>query len=153
MNFQYKVSEIVGTIFFVGKLPYAPGTWGSLAALLTWYKLKPYLEDPVFLFITGFIFFLGIIVSDIIIEKLSEKDPKEIVIDEWVGMWIALYLVPHQISWGFIAFLLFRIFDIFKPGPIQDMDDMEGSIGLMLDDVVAGILACMVTQSLIYLST
>ena len=151
MNFQYKVSEIIGTIFFVGKLPYAPGTWGSLVALLTWYKLKPNLEDPVFLFITGFIFFLGVTVSDVMMRKLSEKDPKEIVIDEWVGMWIALYLVPHQISWGFIAFLLFRIFDIFKPGPIQDMDDMEGSIGLMLDDVVAGILACMVTQSLTHL--
>ena len=152
MNFQYKVCEIVATIFLVGKLPYAPGTWGSLAALLTWYKLKPNLEDPVFLLITGFIFFLGVAVSDIIIRKLREKDPKEIVIDEWVGTWIALYLVPHQILWGLTAFLLFRIFDIFKPGPIQDMDDMEGPIGVMMDDVVAGMLACMVTQSLIYLS-
>ena len=72
------------------------------------------------------------------------------VIDEWVGMWIALYLVPHTLKWGFIAFLLFRLFDIFKPGPVQAMDDMHDATGVMMDDVVAGILACLLTQSLLY---
>ena len=67
------------------------------------------------------------------------KDPQYIVIDEWVGMWIGLYLVEHSMLWVFADFFCFRIFDIFKPGPIGEMDKMDGGIGVMMDDVVAGI--------------
>ena len=147
---KLKLSEIIGTVFYVGRSPFAPGTMGSLVALLVWFILKPLIIDPLFLLITGGLFFIGIAVSTILIEAWNEKDPKEIVIDEWVGMWISLYLVPHTILWGFVAFLFFRLFDILKPGPVQMMDDMDDSIGVMMDDVVAGILACLVTQSLLY---
>ena len=123
---------------------------GSLAALLVWYILKPSIIDPLFLLITGGVFFIGIAVSTVLIDVWNEKDPKEIIIDEWVGMWISLYLVPHTILWGFVAFFFFRVFDILKPGPVQVMDDMDDAIGVMMDDVVAGILACLVTQSLLY---
>ena len=147
---KLKLSEIIGTVFYVGRSPFAPGTMGSLVALLAWFILKPLIIEPLFLLITGGLFFIGIAVSTILIEAWNEKDPKEIVIDEWVGMWISLYLVPHTIFWGFVAFLFFRLFDILKPGPVQMMDDMDDSIGVMMDDVVAGILACLVTQSLLY---
>ena len=147
---KLKISEIIGTVFYVGRSPFAPGTMGSLIALLAWFILKPLIIDPLFLLITGGLFFIGIAVATILIEAWNEKDPKEIVIDEWVGMWISLYLVPHTILWGFVAFLFFRLFDILKPGPVQMMDDMDDSIGVMMDDVVAGILACLVTQSLLY---
>ena len=147
---KLKLSEIIGTVFYVGRTPFAPGTMGSLVALLAWFILKPFIIDPLFLLITGGLFFIGIAVSTILIEAWNEKDPKEIVIDEWVGMWISLYLVPHTILWGFVAFFFFRLFDILKPGPVQMMDDMDDSIGVMMDDVVAGILACLVTQSLLY---
>ena len=147
---KLKLSEIIGTVFYVGRSPFAPGTMGSLVALLVWFILKPHIIDPLFLLITGGLFFIGIAVSTILIEAWNEKDPKEIVIDEWVGMWISLYLVPHTILWGFVAFFFFRLFDILKPGPVQMMDDMDDSIGVMMDDVVAGILACLVTQSLLY---
>ena len=147
---KLKLSEILGTVFYVGRTPFAPGTMGSLVALLAWFILKPFIIDPLFLLITGGLFFIGIAVSTILIEAWNEKDPKEIVIDEWVGMWISLYLVPHTILWGFVAFFFFRLFDILKPGPVQMMDDMDDSIGVMMDDVVAGILACLVTQSLLY---
>ena len=145
-----KLAEIIGTVFYVGRSPVAPGTMGSAVALLTWFILKPSLVDPLFLLITGGLFFLGIAVSALLIEAWNEKDPKEIVIDEWVGMWISLYLVPNEIMWGLVAFLFFRLFDILKPGPVQTMDDMDDAIGVMMDDVVAGILACLVTQSLLY---
>ena len=147
---KLKLSEIIGTVFYVGRTPFAPGTMGSLVALLAWFILKPFMIDPLFLLITGGLFFIGIAVSTILIEAWNEKDPKEIVIDEWEGMWISLYLVPHTILWGFVAFFFFRLFDILKPGPVQMMDDMDDSIGVMMDDVVAGILACLVTQSLLY---
>ena len=150
MNIKYRFSEIIGTMFYIGKMPLAPGTWGSLVALLLWYLIKPKIIDPLFLLITGGLFFIGIAVSEIITRELDNHDPKEIVIDEWVGMWIALYLVPHSIFWGLVSFFLFRFFDIFKPGPVQIMDDIHSPIGVMLDDVVAGILALLVTQSLMY---
>ncbi len=150
MNLKYKLAELIGTVFYVGRIPIAPGTWGSLAALLVWYIVKPAISDPLLLLITGGIFFVGIAASEILIMAWDDTDPKAIVIDEWVGMWIALYLVPHDIKWGFVAFLFFRLFDILKPGPIQLMDDMNDAIGLMMDDVAAGILACLVTQSLLY---
>ncbi len=145
-----RISEIIGTVFYVGRSPFAPGTMGSLVALLVWYILKPSIIDPLFLLITGGVFFIGIAVSTVLIDVWNEKDPKEIVIDEWVGMWISLYLVPHTILWGLVAFFFFRVFDILKPGPVQVMDDMDDAIGVMMDDVVAGILACLVTQSLLY---
>ena len=63
-------------------------------------------------------------------------------------MWIGLYLVQHDVVWGLGNLLCFRVFDIFKPGPIADMDKMEGGIGVMMDDVVAGILTCLLMQSL-----
>ena len=147
---KLKLAEIIGTVLYVGKSPFAPGTVGSLVALVMWFILKPSIIDPLFLLITSGIFFLGIVVSTVLIEAWNKKDPKEIVIDEWVGMWISLYLVPHEIIWGLVSFFLFRLFDIFKPGPVQVMDDMDDSIGVMMDDVVAGILACLVTQSLLY---
>ena len=147
---KLKLAEIIGTVLYVGKSPFAPGTVGSLVALVIWFILKPSIIDPLFLLITSGIFFLGIVVSTVLIEAWNKKDPKEIVIDEWVGMWISLYLVPHEIVWGFVSFFFFRLFDIFKPGPVQVMDDMDDSIGVMMDDVVAGILACLVTQSLLY---
>ena len=150
MDFRIRVAELFGTVFYIGKIPFAPGTWGSTAALIAWYILKPYWIDPLFLLITGVFFFLGIVITHILVEFWKEKDPKSIVIDEWVGMWIALYLVPHNIGWAIISFFFFRLFDIFKPGPIKVMDEMDGAIGVMLDDVVAGILACLVTQSLLY---
>ena len=147
---RLRISEIIGTVFYVGRFPFAPGTMGSLVALLVWYLLKPSIIDPLFLLITGGVFFIGIAVSTVLIEAWNEKDPKEIIIDEWVGMWISLYLVPHTILWGLVAFFFFRAFDILKPGPVQVMDDMDDAIGVMMDDVVAGILACLVTQSLLY---
>ena len=149
-DIRFKFSEFFGTICYVGHIPFAPGTFGSLVALIAWYYLKPLLSDPLFLLITGAIFFFGIVVTDILIAVWDDNDPKQVVIDEWVGMWISLYLVPHSIKWGLIAFFLFRIFDIFKPGPVQAMDDMHDATGVMLDDVVAGVLACLLTQSLLY---
>ena len=148
MNLQFKIAHAIGTVFYIGKLPIAPGTWGSLAALISWFIIKPKISDPLFLLITGGIFFIGIASSEIIINNIGKKDPKEIVIDEWVGMWISLYLVQHDIIWGIVTFLFFRLFDIFKPGPIYAMDQMEGGIGVMMDDVVAGIITCLLMQSL-----
>ena len=119
MALSFKLSELIGTVFYIGRMPFAPGTWGSIAALITWYVLKPAMIDPLFLLVTGGLYFIGIAESEILTKEWNKKDPKEIVFDEWVGMWIALYLCPHDYKWGIVAFLFFRLFDILKPGPVQ----------------------------------
>ena len=150
MNFRLFVSEIIGTLFYTGKVPFASGTFGSLFGLYLWFLIKPSLKHPEFLLLIIGTFFLGVVVSEILTQEWNNSDPKEIVIDELVGMWISLYLNPSDLKWAFISFILFRIFDIFKPGPVKIMDGMHGGIGVMMDDVVAGIITCLLMQSLSY---
>ncbi len=128
----------------------APGTWCSFIAFLSWYFLRSQIEGVFILYASLVLFFVGVAVATIHSESIGEEDPPEIVIDEWVGQWIALWLIPHTFLWGFTSFIFFRIFDIFKPNPVGLMDDIKSGTGIMMDDVIAGILALLVTQSLVY---
>ncbi len=145
-----KIAEIISTVFYIGRLPLAPGTWCSFIAFLSWFYLRFYIEGVFILYASLILFFIGVAVSTIHSEVIKKDDPSEIVIDEWVGQWIALWLIPHSFYWGFASFVLFRFFDISKLGPVQGMDDIKSGTGIMMDDVVAGILALLVTQSLYY---
>ena len=145
-----KIAEIASTVFYIGRLPLAPGTWCSFIAFLAWFYLRFYIEGVFILYASLILFFVGVAVSTIHSEVIKKEDPSEIVIDEWVGQWIALWLIPHSFYWGFASFVLFRFFDISKLGPVQGMDDIKSGTGIMMDDVVAGILALLVTQSLYY---
>jgi len=145
-----KIAEITSTVFYIGRIPLAPGTFCSFIAFLAWFYLRFYIEGVFILYASLILFFVGVAVTTIHSEVIKKEDPPEIVIDEWVGQWIALWLIPHSFYWGFASFVLFRIFDIFKLGPVQGMDDIKSGTGIMMDDVVAGILALLVTQSLYY---
>ena len=82
----------------------------------------------------------GIYVSGRVARRLELKDPAVIVIDEFVGLWVALFLLPSGWFWPLIGLLLFRFFDILKPWPISWCDrELEGGYGIVLDDVVAGL--------------
>ena len=145
-----KIAEITSTVFYIGRLPLAPGTWCSFIAFLSWFYLRFYIEGVFILYASLILFFIGVAVSTIHSEVIKKDDPSEIVIDEWVGQWIALWLIPHSFYWGFASFVFFRFFDISKLGPVKGMDDIKSGTGIMMDDVVAGILALLVTQSLYY---
>ena len=145
-----KIAEITSTVFYIGRLPLAPGTWCSFIAFLSWFYLRFYIDGVFILYASLILFFVGVAVSTIHSEVIKKDDPSEIVIDEWVGQWIALWLIPHSFYWGFASFVLFRFFDISKLGPVQKMDDIKSGTGIMMDDVVAGIIALLVTQSLYY---
>ena len=145
-----KFAEIISTVFYIGRLPYAPGTWCSFIAFLMWYFLRSYMQGVFILYASLVLFFIGVAVTTIYSESIKQGDSADIVIDEWVGQWIALWLIPHSFIWGSVSFILFRLFDIFKPGPVQIMDDIKSGTGIMMDDVIAGILALLVTQSLVY---
>ena len=145
-----KVAEIISTVFYVGRIPLAPGTICSFLAFLSWYYLRFYIEGVFILYGSLILFFIGVAVSTIYSESIKKEDPPEVVIDEWVGQWIALWLIPHSFGWGFLSFTIFRIFDILKLGPVKGMDDIKSGTGIMMDDVVAGIFALLITQSLVY---
>ncbi len=145
-----KVAEIISTVFFVGRLPFAPGTICSFLAFLSWYYLRFSIEGVFILYASLILFFVGVAVSTIYSESVKTEDPPEVVIDEWVGQWIALWLIPHSFYWGLLSFIIFRAFDILKLGPVKGMDDIKSGTGIMMDDVVAGIFALLITQSLVY---
>ena len=134
-------AEWIGTVFYIGKLPLAPGTWASIFAVLCWYFLFQSVNHFVLPAISIFLFLIGGIASDTIVKHSKEHDPSRIVIDEWVGQWVALSMMPINIRTGVVAFVAFRIFDIIKPGPVRKMEKIPGGWGIMADDVVAGIMA------------
>ena len=125
----------------------APGTTGSALGLLLFI---PALYAPfsvqVVIIVIGFV--LGIWVSDRVAKHMEVKDPGGIVWDEFVGMWITLLWLPSLI-WLLPAFLLFRLFDIWKPWPVRIADEkLVGGLGIMLDDVFAGLYALAAVQIL-----
>ncbi len=157
------MTRIIGTFFYIGYLKPAPGTWGSLAALpFVWlfYELGgPWLLGMV----TILTFLAGAWATDAMLADHESDDPSEIVIDEVVGMWVAMWPVAFGAAMagadilalypGWIAaFLAFRLFDIWKPGPIGWADRRGGASGVMLDDVIAGAFAAVVTLLLAAIS-
>ncbi|MCW8834794.1 MAG: phosphatidylglycerophosphatase A [Rhodospirillales bacterium] len=137
-----RLSIIVATWFGVGFLPKAPGTWGSLAALPLAWAVHQYGGATALAVCSVILFGIGWVASEIYINNKSVEDPSEIVVDEVVGQWITLIVVPMSPFTLIAGFVLFRVFDIFKPWPVSLADSkVKGGLGVMLDDVLAGIYA------------
>ncbi len=133
---------------FVGLIPKAPGTWGSLLSLLIWWAIgdQP-LQVGLSLILAAFI--VGTIATHYYEKWFDRHDPKEVVVDELVGMWITLLIIPLTPLVLTTGFLFFRFFDILKPFPISWIDSkMPGALGTMLDDVLAGVFAFVLLQTL-----
>ncbi len=142
----------IASFFGVGFLPKAPGTWGSLIALPLAYILTA-ISFPIFAIATVFLFLLGWQAAHKIQTEQNIEDPSWIVVDEVVGQWIALlptaYItfykgMPFLWSAYIVAFVAFRFFDIKKPWIVGWADQRGDALGVMLDDVFAGILAAIV---------
>ena len=138
--------RFVASFFYLGKLPYAPGSWGSLGAILLWLLLPITLSFHISALVILFV--LGIYSSDKMVKYLDNQDPPEVVIDEVVGMGISLFMLPHDLGLYLLAFFLFRIFDIVKPLFINRMQDFPGGWGIMLDDVMAGLLTFVIVNGI-----
>jgi len=128
---------MIASIFYIGYLPVAPGTLGSLAAVLLYYFIcrNTIMMSAVILVII----ILGFVTSGRVEKIFGEKDPDEIVIDEFAGMLISLYRIPPVMGYVVAGFLLFRFFDIVKPKPISSLEKLNGSLGIMSDDIIAGV--------------
>ncbi|MET0331754.1 MAG: phosphatidylglycerophosphatase A [Dyella sp.] len=134
--------------FGSGLTPWAQGTFGSLAALLPWLLLRE-LPLPLYLFLLLVGFSLGVRVCQLAGLTLGVADHRSVVWDEFVGLWIALIPVLLAPSWWsvLLGFALFRLFDVWKPWPIGWLDArLKGGLGVMADDVVAGLFAAIVLQ-------
>jgi len=134
-------AEWIGTVFYIGKLPLAPGTWASIAATIFWYYLFKGVNPIVLPVVTSVLFLIGVFASETIIQDTKEHDPSRVVIDEWVGQWLAFSMMPVNLTTGIIGLVAFRIFDIIKPGPIKRLEKLPGGWGIMADDVMAGFMA------------
>ena len=136
--------------FGSGLMPVAPGTWGTLAAFPL-YLLIAGMPWAVYLTLTVVAFFLGIAVCNKVSADLGLHDYSGIVWDEVVGYLLTMFLAPISVLWMVIGFILFRIFDIWKPQPIRFVDKhVQGGLGIMLDDVMAAAPAWAVMQLLIF---
>lgn len=128
--------------FGSGLAPKAPGTVGTLAAVPLYWLVSD-LSLPLY---TGFILLtaaLGIWICDQASRQLQVHDHPGIVWDEFVGYWITLWALPADWTWMVAGFLVFRVFDIAKPWPIGMLDKrVGGGFGIMVDDIIAGIMAC-----------
>ena len=121
-------------------MPIAPGTWGSLVAIIGWWLWLQYLDPLVFIVLIIAIFAIGVFTTNTIIAHTGEKDPSSVIIDEVVGQWLGLLILPDGMLYIVGAFVLFRFLDIFKPWPIRQMEQFPKGWGVMLDDTLAGLL-------------
>ena len=123
----------------IGLAPIAPATVSSLAALMV-YKLSPLDGDSIGFFILCSLgFLIGIWACQTMV-TVSDHDPKSAVWDEVAGMWITCLLLPKTLPWLAAAFVVFRVLDIVKPWPIRRFEAMPGGLGIMADDLAAGVV-------------
>ncbi len=133
-----------------GAAPWAPGTFGTLAALIPFFWFQQ-LSAPWYLLMLAVTTLIGIWLCDRTAKDIGVHDHGGIVWDEFVGFWLTMFMAPT--GWGcvLLGFILFRIFDILKPWPIKWADQkVSGGFGIMLDDILAGIYALIVLQTVAY---
>lgn len=154
-------ASLISTCFGVGKIPFAPGTFGSLVAIIPVFLLAPFNQNLWLLVILLFSTFVGCYATGFYLKKTGKEDPKEVVVDEVAGILFAYftskiaiyyiakydiavsdYVIVYHLYYVILLFLLFRFFDIVKPGPVGWADrNVKGAWGVMLDDIIAGVLA------------
>jgi phosphatidylglycerophosphatase A len=147
-------ATLVATFFEIGRLQPGPGTWGSTAAVLLWaavaYGLAPSLRTPVAIAVATLVTLIGIPAATAVSRAAAVKDPQFVVIDEVAGQLIALIATPLAWKSFLVGFILFRAFDIVKPPPVRQLEKLPEGLGIVLDDVAAGIYALVVMQLLLH---
>lgn len=132
-----RVALLVATGLQLGRVPYAPGTVGSLAGFLLFLPFR-HLQWTIHLSVIVILFMAGTYTAAVAERVLATRDPSAVIIDEIVGCWVALLAIPPHHVPLLTAFALFRLFDIWKPFPADRAQTLAGGWGIMLDDLVAG---------------
>lgn len=144
-----KINRAIVTFFGIGYLPIMPGTYASAAAVLIYLALRDNLY--MYLAVTLIVTIAGFICARRAEELFNNPDPRQVVIDEVSGMLIAYMLVPFSISTVIIGFFLFRALDIIKVYPLNRVEKIGGARGIMLDDILAGVMTNVALQVIVYI--
>lgn len=151
MKFRERAILFLATGFYIGKVPFAPGTFGTLLGLPLCFLLSRlnFLQSAVGILI--FVLF-AIAIASAAEKILKQKDPGQIVIDEIAGLAVAFAGMPFNLITALAGFIIFRAFDILKPFPINVLDKrIRGGTGVVLDDVLAGVFTNLILRAVIYL--
>lgn len=143
-----KMAELVATGLGSGYWPIAPATAGSAAALLLYWAL-PFPgegDSPWFFAMIAATALVGIWAAERV-GTSEDPDPKRVVIDEWVGVWVTVAFLPATWAWLLAGFFLFRVLDILKPFGIRRLEKIHGGFGVMLDDVAAGVVGAVLLNA------
>lgn len=148
-NISLMFWKSITTFFGAGYFPYAPGTAGSLVALLPAMYILLFITHPnLWLLVLILVFGILGVIGSFKLEIIWGKDPQKVVVDEAVGMWISLLFIPPSWFLVLLAFALFRFFDIFKPLGINKTQKLAGGYGVMTDDILAGIVTNLILQAI-----
>lgn len=148
-----RILFLISTFFYIGYLPLAPGTWASLVTTVLVFFIRPYWQAPIYiqLVIIFVVFLLGIPAASQAEKHFDKEDPRHCVIDEVAGQMVSLLLIPHTIGLYIAAFFIFRFFDIIKPFPIKHLEKAPAGVGIMIDDIGAGLYSLGLLHLLIYI--
>jgi len=147
-------ASVIATFAGIGQIKPAPGTWGSAAAVILWWLISRFIpvsfQSASLAALALTVVLAGIPAATRVIRTTGTKDPQFVVIDEVAGQWITLIAAP--ITWKCLlaGFILFRAFDIVKPPPIRALERLPEGIGVVVDDVGAGIYAWVVLRILLH---
>jgi phosphatidylglycerophosphatase A len=141
--------KLIGSGFYTGYIPFASGTWGSLAALIIY--LIPGFEKPIVIIPAIIIFIILGIFTGNKFDVIYGKDPAECTVDEVVGMWISLLFLPKTFLVVTAAFFMWRAFDIIKPSPARQAENLPGGLGIMMDDIIAGLYSLLLLHLILFI--
>lgn len=144
MHIRDSIIKIISTFFYLGYLPLIPGTFGSIAGIFLFYLL----HKSAFIYIAALLvlILLGFLVCGEAEKIFKKKDARYIVIDEVIGMLLSLMFIPDDIKLVIIAFFLFRLLDTIKPYPAGRLEEVKGSMGVLADDIIAGLYTNIILQ-------
>ncbi len=138
------------SVFGLGYLPVAPGTWGTFGAFLFWQFYFKYTSIQTYLLVLFLVILLGVYLSSSAEHIYKHKDSQHIVVDEFCGYLLGMLFIPTGILWGVLGFILFRLFDIFKPHPIRQLEKLPLGLGVMADDLMAGVYTAIILNVVSY---
>ncbi|MFH1223514.1 MAG: phosphatidylglycerophosphatase A [Pseudomonadota bacterium] len=136
--------KTLSSVLGLGYVPFAPGTWGTLGGAIFWYFVMR--ELPLYIYVawTVVICVLSCYIAGLAEKAYGKEDDQRIVIDEFCGFLVTMIGINGGFYWGFAGFVLFRLFDISKPYPIRRFESLPHGIGVVADDVMAGVYGCVI---------
>jgi phosphatidylglycerophosphatase A len=139
----------LGTVAGVGYLPIAPGTWGSAVGVIL-YLVTRHWAWPAQLALLLAVTLVGIWAADVTAKALNREDPGPVVIDEVAGQLVTLFMTGAGLYGAIIGFFAFRLFDIIKPWPARQLEDLPGGLGIMADDLMAGVYGWVLVAGILW---